>query len=212
LDARRDVWDLPMRVFHWTLAVLVVFSFVTGKIGGAWMEWHMRSGYAILALLLFRIAWGFAGSPSARFARFLRGPRAALAHGREVFAGSRSYPAGHNPLGGWMVVAMLAILLLQAATGLFSNDESSHEGPLARMVSNALVDRMSVFHSYNEWLIVGAVCLHVAAVAFYQWRLKIDLVGPMVFGRVAPRTTLFGLALMLAAAMAVYALVVIYPR
>jgi cytochrome b len=111
-----------------------------------------------------------------------------------------------------MVVAMLAILLLQAATGLFSNDESSHEGPLARMVSSAAVDRMSVFHSYNEWVIVGAVCLHVAAVAFYQWRLKIDLVGPMVFGRSEPRTTLFGLALMLAAAAAVYALVVVYPR
>jgi cytochrome b len=107
---------------------------------------------------------------------------------------------------------MLAILLLQAGTGLFANDESSHEGPLAAKVSNAVVDRMSVIHSVNQWIVAGAVALHVLAVAFYQWRLKVDLIGPMVTGPVDARATALALALLAVAAAAVYALVVVYPR
>jgi cytochrome b len=205
-------WDLPTRLFHWWLAILVGFSFVTGTLGGPWMAWHMKSGYAILALLLFRIAWGLAGSSESRFASFVRGPRAVWAHGRELLAGSRANPAGHNPLGGWMIVAMLAILLLQAGTGLFANDESSHEGPLAAKVSNALVDRMSAIHSVNQWIVVGGVALHVLAVAFYQWRLKVDLLRPMVTGPFHARSSALALALLAGAAAAVYALVVVYPR
>jgi cytochrome b len=208
----RAPWDFPTRAFHWSLVLLVVFSFTTGKVGGAWLEWHMRSGYAILALLLFRIAWGFAGSENARFASFVRGPRAAIAHGRAVLRGSRAYPPGHNPLGAWMVLALLAALLLQAATGLFANDESAHEGPLAASVSNAVVDRMSEIHSFNEWVVVGAAAVHVAAIAFYQWRLKIDLIRPMVFGPTPLPETARAAAWLAAAALAVYALVVLFPR
>jgi cytochrome b len=207
------VWDLPTRLFHWALALLVVFSFVTGKIGGPWLDWHMQSGYAILALLLFRFAWGMAGSPSARFASFVRGPRAGIAYARALLSGTRVPMRGHNPMGGWMVVALLAILLVQAATGLFSNDESTHQGPLAVTVSNAVVDRMSVIHGLNQWMVAGATALHVAAIAAYRWWLKIDLVRPMVFGSPTPRApTGLALALLCAAAAAVYALVVVYPR
>ncbi len=202
-------WDLPTRAFHWLLAVLVVVSFTTGKVGGPWLEWHMRSGYAILALLLFRLAWGVVGSRSARFVEFVRGPRAAAAHVREVFAGRVRPAEGHNPLGGWMVVAMLALLLLQAATGLFTNDESSHEGPLAKTVSNAFVDRMSVIHDFNQWCVVAAASVHVVAVFAYQWGLKVDLIRPMIFGsRAVPLRAVFLIAL---SAAAVYGLVVIYP-
>jgi cytochrome b len=209
---RREAWDLPTRVFHWSLASLVVFSFATGNIGGPWMTWHMRSGYAILALLLFRIAWGVVGPPHARFTSFVRGPRAALAHAREMLAGARALAAGHNPLGGWMVVAILAILFAQAATGLFADDESSHTGPLASMVSNAVVDRMSVIHEYNSWLVATLATLHVVAVVFYQWRLRIDVVGPMVVGSVQPRLALRAALIAAVAAAAVYALVVVLPR
>jgi cytochrome b len=192
------VWDLPTRLFHWALALLVVFSFVTGKIGGPWLDWHMQSGYAILALLLFRFAWGMAGSPSARFASFVRGPRAGIAYARALLSGTRVPMRGHNPMGGWMVVALLAILLVQAATGLFSK---------------AVVDRMSVIHGLNQWMVAGATALHVAAIAAYRWWLKIDLVRPMVFGSPTPRApTGLALALLCAAAAAVYALVVAYPR
>jgi cytochrome b len=206
-------WDLPTRLFHWALAVLVVFSYATGKIGGSWMDWHMRSGYAILALLVFRIAWGFAGPAPARFASFVRGPSAAAQYVRALRSGIRARLPSHNPLGGWMVMLMLALLLLQAGTGLFSNDESAHEGPLAAKVANAVVDRMSQVHGINQDAIVVIVAIHVLAVLFYQWRLRIDIVRPMIGGPAGARAMLATAAVLLAlSAAAVYALVVVFPR
>ncbi len=221
--ARLRVWDLPTRIFHWSLAVLVVFSFVTGKAGGSWLEWHMRSGYAILALLAFRVAWGFAGGTHARFASFVRGPGAALAYARALLHGKRAPVVGHNPLGAWMVLFLLGALLLQAATGLFADDEIATQGPLAVKASEALVARMTTIHRLNEWVIVGAAALHVAAVATYQWGLKVDLLGPMVHGWKAqsgeipvvqprPASPLLAAAIAGGAAALVYWLVVVYPR
>ena len=220
---RIRVWDLPTRIFHWSLAALVVFSFTTGKIGGGWMQWHLKSGYAILALLAFRLAWGLFGSRTARFTHFVRGPRAALEYTRATFAGPYPVTVGHNPLGGWMVVLMLAMLLVQATSGLFADDEIATQGPLAVKVSNALVARMSAIHYYNGWVIVAAVSLHVVAVATYQWGLKVDLLGPMAHGwktvppGIRPPESVFASAALAAAFLAVaatlvYALVVIYPR
>jgi cytochrome b len=222
-ELRIRVWDLPTRIFHWLLAVLVVFSFTTGKIGGDWMPWHLRSGYAILALLLFRLAWGFAGARSARFTHFLRGPRVALAYARDTLARRKPFSVGHNPLGGWMVLLMLVILLAQAASGLFADDEIATQGPLAEKVSNALVARMSALHSYNQWIVAAAVAVHVIAVAAYRWALRVDLIGPMWHGwKVAPvemrppepepaRVALAAVLFALSAGF-VYWLVVIYAR
>lgn len=218
---RIPVWDAPVRLFHWALAVLVVFSFITGKVGGAWLEWHMRSGYSILTLLLFRLAWGVAGSQTARFTAFVRGPRAGLEYLRATLA--RRHPAvpGHNPLGGWMVLFMLALLLVQAATGLFVDDEIATQGPLAAKVSSAVVARLTTVHRYNEWVILGAVVLHLVAIATYYWGLGVDLVGPMVHGKMEvpaaaapPRIAPAWLAAVLfaIACAAVYWLVAIYPR
>ena len=223
MTGRILVWDLPVRAFHWALAVLVVFSYAAGKVGGGWMEWHLRSGYTIFALLVFRLAWGVAGSATARFAHFLRGPRAALDYVAHLRAGRRPFMGGHNPLGGWMVVFMLALLVAQVATGLFADDEIATQGPLAATVSNAMVERMSALHSRNSWVIVAAVAFHVAAVLFYQWKLGIDLLRPMVHGwrdtgsdpdipepkRASPWRAA---VLMAFAAALVYAIVEIYPR
>jgi cytochrome b len=220
---RIRVWDLPTRLFHWALAALVVFSFTTGKVGGGWMQWHVKSGCTILALLLFRLAWGFAGNHGARFARFVRGPRAVLAYARASLKGRHPFSVGHNPMGGWMVMFMLAVLLLQAATGLFADDDIATQGPLAAKVSDALVSRLTTIHKYNEWVIAAAVTLHVIAVATYQWGFKIDLLGPMVHGwkhvpadlrPAGPRRAsgLLALALAGVAGALVYWLVVIFPR
>jgi cytochrome b len=217
------VWDLPTRLFHWTLAALVIFSFTTGKVGGGWMEWHLKSGYAILALLLFRLVWGFAGSQTARFTDFLRGPGAGLAYVKALRSPRKPFVAGHNPLGGWMVVAMLACLLVQASSGLFADDEIATQGPLAVKVSNAFVGRMSQWHSINSWLVVGLVVLHVCAILVYWFALRSNLVTPMVTGSkavsaddaaTAPRLASSSLAAVVLAVAAglVYALVVIYPR
>jgi cytochrome b len=220
---RVRVWDLPTRIFHWALAILVIFSFTTGKIGGGWMEWHLKSGYAILTLLVFRLGWGILGSRTARFAHFVRGPRAAIAYARATLGGNHPFTLGHNPMGGWMVVFMLALLVAQAGSGLFADDEIATQGPLAVKVSNTLVAKMTSFHYYNGWTIVAAVALHVIAVATYQWGLKVDLLRPMVSGwKVVPpglrppepeRAAVWLAAAFLAIAAAlVYALVVIYPR
>ena len=217
------IWDLPVRLFHWVLATLVVFSYATGKIGGAWLEWHMKSGYAILALLAFRVAWGFVGSDTARFARFLRGPVAAFLYLRDVARGVVRPVVGHNPAGGWMVLVLLAALLVQAISGLFVDDEIATQGPLVVKASATLVGRMTWLHDLNQWVLVGLVALHVAAIAWYQWRLGLGLTRLMVTGTLrgnlapgleVPRMRPVGWAVVCLAIAAglVYFVVVIYPR
>jgi cytochrome b len=172
------VWDLPTRLFHWLLATLVVFSFASAKIGGAWIEWHFRSGYTILALLLFRLLWGCAGNRHARFSSFLLGPRAVASH----LAGRGSPGDGHSPLGGWSVIAMLAALLVQAGTGLFANDAIFNEGPLARFVSSTVSDRLSAIHRWGEKTLIALVTLHVSAVGYYLIVHRRNLIAPMISG------------------------------
>ena len=216
------IWDLPIRFFHWTLAVLVVFSYVTGKIGGSWLDWHMKSGYAILALLVFRVFWGFVGSDTARFSRFVHSPVAAIAYLRDLARGVVRPAVGHNPAGGWMVLALLGALLVQAIAGLFADDEIATQGPLAVKASNAFVSQMTRLHDYNQWVLVGLVALHVVAIAVYRWRFKLGLTRLMMTGilrgELAPglsapriRSTGWAVACLAVAVALVYALVVIYP-
>jgi len=215
------VWDLPTRIFHWTLVVLVVFSFTTGKLGGSWMAWHLRSGYAILALLLFRLAWVIVGGQTARFAHFVRGPRAFLAHAGSIASRTARAITGHNPMGGWMVLLLLALLLAQAGTGLFSDDEIATTGPLAEKVSNAVVAKLSSFHYYNGWVIAIAAGIHVMAVAFYQLALGVEVIRPMIRGwresDASPAPARMGSPWLAAVVLGlasglVYWLVVIYPK
>jgi cytochrome b len=183
---RRDslpAWDLPVRLFHWTLVLLLVVSVASGHLGGNLMKWHMRSGYAILALLLFRLAWGFFGSPTARFASFLRGPEGVIGHVRDLLARRHAFHLGHNPLGGWMVVVMILALLFQVAAGLFANDDIATEGPLYNLVSKELSDRLTSLHKLNANVLYGLAGLHVAAIVFYWVARRENLVLPMLTGR-----------------------------
>jgi cytochrome b len=218
---RIRVWDLPTRIFHWALVVLVIFSFTTGKIGGSWLQWHMKSGYAILALVLFRIVWGVAGSETSRFASFVRGPGALLRYAGDIAAKRRRPSIGHNPMGGWMVLFMLVLLLAQASSGLFADDEIATQGPLAVKVSNALVAKMSAFHYYNGWTLVAAVLLHVVAIATYWMAWRDNLVAPMWSGwreadvataQPALRAAWIAAVILAMSAGLVYWLVVVYPR
>jgi cytochrome b len=183
VPGRFRLWDAPVRIFHWAFATLVLFSWVTGQLAGPWLPWHMRSGYAILALLAFRLAWGVLGSESARFARFLQPPAAVWRYVGAVR--SRAVPrfAGHNPLGGWMVVLMLGLVGLQAFSGLFVDDEISTQGPLSAKASTAFVARMNQVHAWNEWAIAAFVALHVVAIGVYRARFGIDLTSAMLDGR-----------------------------
>jgi cytochrome b len=178
--SRVRIWDLPTRLFHWTLAALVVFSIVTANIGGNWVQWHFYSGYAILTLIAFRLVWGFAGGRYARFSSFLFGPSAILATLRGAPGAPRT--PGHNPLGSLSVFALLASIGVQAAIGLFANDDIASEGPLAKFVSKALSDRLTSLHHQNADLIVALVVLHLLAIAFYLLRKRENLVRPMLTG------------------------------
>ena len=176
------VWDLPIRLFHWLLVVLVVFSFTTGKLAGDWLPWHFRSGYCILALVLFRIAWGLFGSQTARFSDFIHGPKRVFSYALSLVRGAGMFHAGHNPMGGLMVVLMLVLLLIQAVTGLFVDDDAGTTGPLAGKVSSALVSRLTSLHHFNIDILVVCVALHVFAALFYLLVRKDNLIKPLFTG------------------------------
>lgn len=174
---RIKVWDLPTRIFHWTLVGLVIDAYVSFKFGDTRMIWHQWNGYAILTLVAFRLIWGVVGSSTARFAGFLRGPGAILAYLR----GGRK-TLGHNPLGGLMVVALLLALAFQGGMGLFATDDVIVNGPLKHTVSNGTSAIMTTGHKIGFWLIVALVALHVIAVAFYLLVKKDNLILPMFTG------------------------------
>ena len=139
---RKRIWDLPTRVFHWTLSVAVIGLIATG-LGGV-MEWHFRLGYTVLALLLFRLLWGFVGGRWSRFASFFYGPGSVVAYLR-----GRAHPdhvIGHTPLGALSVFAVLTVLAVQVGTGLMADDEISAAGPLTRFVSGDVVSLATGWH------------------------------------------------------------------
>lgn len=172
------LWDLPTRVFHWSLVLCVAGSFTTGWIGGNAMDWHGRFGIAVCGLLTFRVVWGFAGSTYARFSQFVRGPATIAAYLRGQWRG-----VGHNPLGALSVLGMLAVLAVQVGAGLFANDDIAFNGPLYDLVSKETSDRLAGLHHLNAWLVLILVALHLSAIAFYAHVKKDNLVRPMLTGR-----------------------------
>ena len=176
------VWDWPVRLVHWAMMLLLAVLLVTAKIGGDAMAWHMRAGEAMLAVVLFRVVWGFAGTYHARFSSFVRGPRAVIAYTRSVFTPHRQLHIGHNPPGGWMVVALLLALLFQASTGLFTNDDVLTDGPLVPLISKDFSDTISSFHRWNAWIVVALASSHIGTVLFYVIVLKENLIKPMLDG------------------------------
>jgi cytochrome b len=175
------VWDLPTRIFHWSLVLCVLGLVITGQLGGAALAWHFRLGYAVLTLLLFRLLWGFVGGHWSRFTSFTHSPAALLRYLR-----GQDEPAlsvGHSPLGMLSVFAMLFFLLLQVGSGLISDDEIASSGPLARFAAAALVSQATSYHKeIGKLILIALVLLHVAAVLFYLWRKHINLIRPMLHG------------------------------
>lgn len=178
----RLVWDLPVRIMHWGLVVAVAGSFVTQKAPGDWFRFHVWCGYAVLALTVTRILWGFFGTRHARFASFLRGAAATLRYGRSLIVPPYDRHAGHNPLGAWMVVLLLALLAMQATTGLFANDQIMNTGPLFGYVSIVTSDRLTSVHERLEEWILAAIALHVLAALAYLFVRRENLIGPMFTG------------------------------
>jgi cytochrome b len=182
------VWDAATRLFHWALVVLFLLSYISvsladGPSAGPWMRVHVLSGEGVLALLVFRLLWGLFGSETSRFARFLHSPLEAVRHLAGLFRREADTQVGHNAAGGWVVLLMLALLIVQVATGLGSNDDGDTEGPLVRFMSHANSNLLSKIHGINFNILLGVVCLHVAAVAFYGIVKRQNLLRPMITGK-----------------------------
>ena len=185
------VWDLPTRLFHWTLAVTLVGSVVSAKIGGNAMVWHIRFGLVVLALITFRLLWGVFGGRWSRFASFIYAPSTVLRYLRGQARPDEHLDVGHNPLGSFSVFALLGFLTLQVATGLIADDEIANIGPLNRFVSSATAGQATGWHkNYGQWILITLVALHVAAILFYLFRKRNNLIHPMLMGdKHLPSTT-----------------------
>lgn len=176
------VWDLPTRLFHWILALLIAAQYATGEFHWLDMRWHFWFGYATLALLAFRLLWGFIGSQTSRFGAFVRGPRAVWQYLRAQMIGNSPAHIGHNPLGGWSVLALLTSVAVQAVSGLFASDDIDTDGPLVAHVSNATVRAMTRVHVWNQNILLALIGLHIAAVLLYLLVKRENLIAPMISG------------------------------
>ena len=181
-----SIWDLPLRLFHWSFMICVIGAIISAKLDN--MNAHERFGLAILGLVSFRILWGFIGSPTARFANFVKSPQA-FWHGLRAMVkkpdqkhDSRDEPAGHNAVGGYATLALLFIPLMMALTGSFSSDDILYDGPFYHLMPQ-WAQQAGKMHHIGEKMIFLIILLHISALLFYYFRLRKNLVTPMVTGR-----------------------------
>lgn len=175
------IWDLPTRLFHWALALSVLGLIVTGQTGGDAMPWHFRFGYAVFALLLFRLFWGFVGGHWSRWRNLPLSWQSIQAY--RLGPHEPTLTIGHNPAGSWSVLAMLCWLALQVSTGLVSDDEIVNSGPLTSLVSSAVVSTATAWHKgFGKGVLMALVLLHVGAVLWYKLRKQQPLVAAMLHG------------------------------
>lgn len=177
---RMKVWDLPVRLFHWVLVGLIFASWLTEYRNQ--MDVHMWVGLWVLTLVLFRVVWGFVGSDTAKFSRFLRRPVEALRHLAHLGRREPDHEIGHNPAGGWMVLVMLGLIAAVCATGMFSNDDGDTEGPLMHFIGKDQSDWLTRMHYWSFKAIEVVVVLHMLAIATYAVLKRQNLVRPMVTG------------------------------
>lgn len=176
------VWDLPTRAFHWALVLCLLTSWATAEAGYDYMQWHLYSGYTVLALLLYRLLWGFFGTHYARFTTFLKGPRSVFASARSLFSPHPHNDPGHSAVSGWAVVMLLSLVAVQAGTGLFVSDDIFWMGPYNAVVSNDTAGTLAYIHHINFQALQAMVVLHLVVIAWYRLRKRENLVAPMVTG------------------------------
>jgi cytochrome b len=175
------VWDAATRLFHWLTVALVIACYVSWRVN--WMDWHAWTGEALLALVLFRLLWAFFGSETAQFSTFLASPRAAARYLASLLSRHPDFQVGHNPVGGWMVLLLLVLLLAEALTGLYVVNDVADEGPLTEIVPAVVANLITDLHSYFWEALLVAAILHVLAIALYAAVMRHDLVTPMITGR-----------------------------
>lgn len=179
--SKKLIWDLPVRVVHWLLTVLICGSYYTVEITGD-MDTHMLIGQTVLCLLLFRVVWGFLGTRYARFENFVFKPAEVWTYARSFFSRTAAGYAGHNPMGSLAVFAMLFFIGVQVTTGLFATDGDFYAGPLNDLVSNRAGNQITNLHEVNFSIIAILIGLHIVAVLFYLLYKRENLITPMITG------------------------------
>ncbi len=188
-------WDLATRLFHWALLLALILAWVSQE--EDYIDVHIGSGYAVLALVLFRLLWGLVGSVHSRFSDFLRSPAVTWRYWRQ---GGADGP-GHNPAAGWSILLLLVVVLAQAITGLFNSDELIYSGPLFHLLDSHWSDLLGAWHERLFWFLLGLVSLHILAVLYHQLLKRQDILWPMLDGgsdgKGVPRSGLFALLVLL---------------
>jgi cytochrome b len=179
-DRKVLVWDGPTRLFHWVVVTLVVAAYVTWRLN--WMDWHAKAGYALLTLVIFRILWGFFGSETTRFSRFLASPRAAARHLAHALHPEPDRQAGHNPAGGWMVLLLLFLLFAETLTGVYVANDVADEGPFTELTPAPIANAITALHWIFWDALLAAVALHLLAIILYAVVKGHNLLLPMVTG------------------------------
>jgi cytochrome b len=184
--ASARIWDLPTRLSHWAIASLFLFQFLTGRYDLLAPAAHLWAGYLLIAALLFRLQWGLVGPEPSRFSHFIAGPGAVWRYLRGMWTRKPSHWPGHNPLGGWSSALMLALLTIQAVTGLFIETWADLRGPLAERVTRDTAILMADIHAVVQWPLLALILLHVLAALLYLAVKREDRIGPIfVSGRLA---------------------------
>ena len=218
-ERTRLVWDWPLRLFHWLLAVTVLGAWLSGEYGGYdWQDAHSYFGFTALGLLIFRVGWGFVGPRHARFSALVPKPGQLIAELRQLPARGGNETAGHSSLGALAVGAMLVAVCVQAVSGLFMTDDIFFEGPWRSMVGSDTAKVFEDAHHTGETVIAVLIALHVFAIAYYRWRKGRRLVGPMIHGRkstaveaISGSRSIVALAVMIAAALLTWFLLFVLP-
>jgi cytochrome b len=210
------VWDAATRLFHWLTVALVIACYVSWRVN--FMDWHAWTGEALLALVLFRLLWAFFGSETARFSSFLASPHTAAGYLASLLRREPDRQVGHNPVGGWMVLVLLVLLLAEALTGLYVVNDVADQGPLTEMVPAVVANLITDLHSYFWDALLVAAILHALAILLYAAVMRHDLVTPMITGckrlpaetkapqlaSLARAAFLLGCSALAAAALAIY--------
>jgi cytochrome b len=178
------VWDVPTRLFHWILVLLVALAWVTGEAEGSMFVVHKLAGYGVAVLLVFRLMWGFAGSRHSRFSDFVRPWREVFTHVKGMLSLRPARTLGHNPLGGWMALVLLLVLAAQVGTGLFASDDGLG-GPLAGTVAAGTAHAIAELHEGLSGTLLGLIGLHVVGVLVESLLTRDNLVRAMLTGRKA---------------------------
>jgi len=174
------IWDIYVRLYHWLQLTLIAGCWWTAE--NSEMEWHMSVASVLIALWISRLFWGVAGSDTARFCRFVKGPGQTIAFAKAMLAGDAKPVVGHNPLGAWMIMALLLVIGIQGVTGLFSSDEIFTDGPLVAYASSETVELMTQIHELNFNVLLALAAVHVLAVVVYSFKGE-KLVPAMFAGK-----------------------------